>query len=125
MVEQRRRGRQTVCEVESDTEGYCCISSLSSCLTSENRLRPAMSGLFLFNISLSARSYCFISLFYLSHPRLVCPALPLHSFSSFSSVLLAIPRSFLLLLRCLLVFSCSSQMSSSSDQSWKTRPAFS
>lgn len=30
---------------DSDTEGYCCISSLSSCLASENQWRRVVSGL--------------------------------------------------------------------------------
>lgn len=38
---------------ESDTEGYCCISSLSSCLAAENRRRRLLSGL-LTSTSLSA-----------------------------------------------------------------------
>jgi len=55
--EEEEEGRQqTVCMCAcvcacgrarvSDTEGYCCISSLSSCLASENQQRRAMSGLF-------------------------------------------------------------------------------
>lgn len=30
---------------EFDTEGYCCISSLSSCLAAENQRRRLVSGL--------------------------------------------------------------------------------
>lgn len=64
--ERGRQQRVCVCvrkRRESDTEGYCCISSLSSCLASENRRRRVMSGL-LSSTSLSLHSYCSISLFF-------------------------------------------------------------
>ena len=54
---------------ESDTEGYCCISSLSSCLGSENRRRRVMSGLLsstslsLLTLAASPLSFFSLSLF--------------------------------------------------------------
>lgn len=87
-------------EKRADTEGYCCISSVSSCLASENRQRPAVSGLFPFNVFLSTPS--------LSHPHLAFLTLPLRS--SFSSVFTAHPSFFLIHLLC-----CCFFLSSSSD----------
>lgn len=70
---------------ESDTEGYCCISSLSSCLAAENQWRRLLSGL-LTSTSQSAQFLLHSS----SHPCLSPLLLQLPFPFSFASILLFI-----------------------------------
>lgn len=104
---------------ESDTEGYCCISSLSSCLASENQWRRVVSGL------LSSTSFFLAALDgFISSPSVLTLTLFLSLTLSLqtrhlflSSLFYNSSLSLFLVLCCLLVYSCDVQMSSS----WKKK----